>query len=501
MHMKNSNSYNADLYTISSNIYSKESFSLFGDSALSIHNALLPFYKYLTGEYASEKSTIKYAMPIIDFEKPINANQQKLFEFYLDYMRNSNDRKVKNNSTKIDLTANTELTDKAMARAEEECNVTVYHQGNNVEFYKKLYAHYQQTARLNITTWEKEYIKLLKQHSKDVSLNQILIFRRSALEKIFSFNEILEIEHDFGIWKDHYHTQLYIDLSCYSILQTVTNALTNKRLKFTVDFIQPLNEVLDNLTHEVEPVKCSENAFMTYSEFLLFFVFRTHFLEDIDTLKFIVESSPDIQNPKKEYSLITDNGNFKKILPSERYHIYLEGEEKYKRSFNSNFKKCNEFVDKYNHETGRKLKQNDITLKAIYRQIILEKTTQNRRQSKTIMNDFLKNKKFRNLSEYYFINEKINLGMYREYGLFNEFLKKNEFQQKLYAYINILLTRLNPSDILKTAREDFNKIYFVLESILSEYNQATPVNDIENFLSTMPFYLLNEPKPDNNNFT
>lgn len=487
--MENKSTYNSRLYTISKNISIRKKSNFSFDQPLAIHNSLLPFYQQLSGQYPFEKTSIEYTMPIIDLDSTTNDELEKLCEFYLDYIRKLDPspsvRKVKSNLSKINLTADTQLIDQIMFLVEKEYNEDSSDKESSIKHYQEFYFSYQQLVRDIIKRWIKKFSFIADIASKDFSPKEELIFGRIAIQKLILSTKFLdeEFENTFKIWKKHYYTLLYIDTTCWLILQIITNALTKKSFNIKVDAIQQLCQELDNLPKEVKPVHCSENIFMTYAEFLLFTIFRTHFLEDILVLQQLQSTCKNLDSPPKEYSLISSNGIPKKLSSAERVSMYLEGDEKGKRAFNNNFKKCEEFISLFNLLTNRELLPTDVTLKTIYRQLILERTVRNKRQSKTIFNDFLENKKFNNLSEYYFIDEKINMGMYRERGLSHEFFIKNKFQEVLYTHVNLLLTRLKPDDILSTSQTVFHNIFLLLQNALSVDNpHPSPIQEMEEFI-------------------
>lgn len=203
-------------------------------------------------------------------------------------------------------------------------------------------------------------------------------------------------------------------------------------------------------------------------------------MEDILVLKQLQDSCTDNKPPEKEYSLITDSGAIKKLTTvTERCSIFLEGATKGKRAFRENFKKCHKFIDLFNEVTKRNLQHDEITLKAIYRQLVLEKTTRNKRQSITTFNEFIRNKKLDSKAEYYFIDEKINFGIYRERGAIKEFFAKNKLQEKLYEFSTLLLTRLDPTEIVQEAQKDYSELFSLLETLIPGTDDLISYKEIE----------------------
>ena len=498
--MSESKSYYHDLYIIAKEL---NKFRENGDTlngVQTIHNGLLNFYKQLLGElhYKEQKNLLTY-MPVIDLNTASDDNLQKLFTFYLDYFRNEKPgeppgqkpspdvRKAKYNSNKIDLLASTKLLDQVMLLAEKYCNANIDHTNDNVDKYvdkyNNYYAYYQQTVRTYIQTCSKLYLVILKNRKDKNAFKKYFIFTRLAFEKIWECTELQELEKDFNIWKPHYRTLLYMDISLWLILQAVTNCIIwNKELSCSIESLNQLCEKVDclNKNKTIKSVPCSENIFMTYSEFLLYPLFSSKFMEDILVLKQLQDSCTDNKPPEKEYSLITDSGAIKKLTTvTERCSIFLEGATKGKRAFRENFKKCHKFIDLFNEATKRNLQHDEITLKAIYRQLVLEKTTRNKRQSITTFNEFIRNKKFGSKAEYYFIDEKINFGIYRERGAIKEFFAKNKLQEKLYEFSTLLLTRLDPTEIVQEAQKDYSELFSLLETLIPGADDLISYKEIE----------------------
>ncbi len=496
--MPTNNTYEPRLYKISQKIHEVKNDRDSFNEAMTIHNSLLPFYKQLSGDLTYDKEEPFPYMPIIDLDTVSDDNLEKLCTFYLDYMRNPdagpNVRKVKSNLTKIRLSADTELADQTMLLAEKYCNVTIDHENNNVDKYNEYYSFYQQSVRSYIEISSKMYLVDLKNKKDKNILKKYFIFRYLAFEKIWESTELEELQAPFNIWYSPYRSFLYIDISLWIILQAVTHCIIwNKEVSCAMEYLNQLCEKVESLktNRNIKNVACAENIFTTYSEFLLFPSFKSRLMEDILVLKQLQDCCSDNEPPKEEYSLITDSGEIKKLTNAQRCHIFLEGDDKGKRAFNDNLKKCHEFIDLYNSVTTRHLQHDEITLKAVYRELVLEKTKRNEkeRQGITILNDFIRNGKFRSKAEYYFINEKINFGMYRERGAVKEFFAKNELQEKLYELATLLLTLLEPMEIFQEAQKDYSQIFSLLTSLIPEPGGSISYKEIETSFSAIRLIL------------
>ena len=63
----------------------------------------------------------------------------------------------------------------------------------------------------------------------------------------------------------------------------------------------------------------------------------------------------------------------------------------------------------------------------------------------------------------YFLSEKINSGIYREYGIIDAYYIENELIENLYHLISLTLSQLYPSKILDTLKHiNFQILSFLM---------------------------------------
>ena len=122
------------------------------------------------------------------------------------------------------------------------------------------------------------------------------------------------------------------------------------------------------------------------------------------------------------------------------------------RTFCTQYNKCKKGIDLLNKK-GLNLENNYINQKVVYREIIL---------SSCLFSNLLNNKKL-SPSEMYFLSEKINSGIYREYGIIDAYYIENELIENLYHLISLTLSQLYPSKILDTLKHiNFQILSFLM---------------------------------------
>lgn len=332
--MEKKSTYDKDLYDISINIFNNTKDKYTDRQPLDVHNSLLPFYQQLNDGIVSNQKDD--SMPTLDLKKASKENIQKLCEFYLEYMRNQNAdssvRKVKNNLSKISLEHDTKLIDQAMIIAEKSCEINPRQQFIDVRTcIDKYYPFYQQSIKTIIKN-ELMNLNIFLISNKQGNRNKkIISSARQTLDDIyFNIDQFIDAERVWGVWKNHYSILLYLDISCWLIIQSVIyGVIFYNKSDSKIDSINEIIQKIKNLINDFErkSVPCSNNIFMTYSEFLLFPIFRSYFMADINVLKQLKESCSDTKNPEKEYSLITNEGQPQIISNDKRISIYLENSE------------------------------------------------------------------------------------------------------------------------------------------------------------------------------
>lgn len=283
------------------------------------------------------------------------------------------------------------------------------------------------------------------------------------------YKELKSLEKNqphFGNLKRIYYTWLFCDLCCYFLMQTITNLFCKKNLKFS---LEPLNALLLELIkkYSLESIRAQGTPEEILFHLSFYYYKRDLFLQNINILKFITKNCKRRENPTQDYRIPQTID--KKISINKIRNLFLEGEELNKKTFLQHYEICKAGIDQFNKKANRNLENNLITQKAFYQEIFKDKTLFKRRRSQRIFSDFLESDAM-NLSDYYFLDEKINMGMYREYCMIDLFYVKNEFQENLYHLMVLILARLYPEEIINPLKDTFNKIHNKLSDILESNN-------------------------------
>lgn len=264
-------------------------------------------------------------------------------------------------------------------------------------------------------------------------------------------------------------------MSCHSILQYVISVIKCSSIcTDKCEIIDRINSILLKCIEEeevlaVKPAETiSETMFMLYS----YYYIRDKFLEDTQKINHIMIESEKRDMPRLEYSILNDNLTERSIKSIKK--IFSEGEDVKERTLITHIDNCDEGILKINPKCGRYIARDLHSLKAMYREIYVDKTKYNRRTSQRIFNEFLESDEIR-VDDYYFLNEKINLGLFREHGWINEYYRKNALQENLYALVSLILARLNPDDIVNSFDKVLDEISEVIALIEDE-------NDLFNLL-------------------
>jgi len=195
-------------------------------------------------------------------------------------------------------------------------------------------------------------------------------------------------------------------------------------------------------------------------QILAFYYIRDKFLMDTAILKYITQNCGERTNPDEMYSLLTVWKPYKLNMYGIQ-KIFAEDVDVKRTTFSEQYSNLKKGIDLFNWKVNRGIQQDLISQKAFYREIYLDKTKYNRKTSKHIFNQFLKTGKM-NTVDYYFIDEKINMGMFREYGLIEEFWLKNEFQDNLYYLVALALAQLKPLEMANSFKRAIERIVLEL---------------------------------------
>ena len=304
----------------------------------------------------------------------------------------------------------------------------------------------------------------------------ILEFYRKNLVEFVPDSLIKRVEKKqpkfYGL-KKYYYSWLYIDLNCHYILQYVIASIRCDRVN--------AKTLITRLIEEVEKLvetECIEKVVLhPYSErdesgniffedlfkHLSFYYIRDKFLEDIKVLKYI-RACGERKNPESRYSLDEVYESERNVTIESLRPYFTEGKEVEPKTFVNHFKMAGEGIMFLNESSQRNIPRDVFSIKAVYREFFLDDSKYCGKRSQAIFSRFVRKGEI-SLPEYYFINEKINQGLFREHGLIDLFYMKNEFQEKLYLLVTIILAKLEPEKITASTDNFMKHLTKVLEEV------------------------------------
>lgn len=437
--------------------------SLKSERAKDLHNRLLAHYSLLIGKRTSDssKKSVKGSdlMPALDTKSLKSEDLAWILVVFHHYSNKDEIINLKGSLIKIDIEKSTDLSDYL---------IFCVNQKSRGDF-----KNVQQGA---FHTLDEKYELVRRNIISKIRFDFADAFncywsRICYLEDNLKNLEILpEGYEEFGEFTSVYQAWLYIDLCCYAIMQYVIHGIMrNKENQDKMRAIREINHVILKLIERAEKKKSNivlegspeEMMFQFYS----YYYRKDRFLQDISMLKHIENSNKERKNSLPEYSLITYTPKKEMLDWNELQELFTEGEEKENiKTFKKNIINCYKGILQFDHASNRRILPEPVSLRAFYRELYRDKTSYNRRQSKTIFNDFIKHQNIGH-ADYYFINEKINIGIFREYGLIEEFHEKNELQENLYWLACYSLAQLKPSDMIETFSSAIMRISVTIDKI------------------------------------
>lgn len=437
--------------------------SLKSERAKDLHNRLLAHYSLLIGKRTSDssKKSVKGSdlMPALDAKSLKSEDLAWILVVFHHYSNKDEIINLKGSLIKIDIEKSTDLSDYLIfcINQKSKGDFKNVQQGALYALNEKY-----ELARRNI---------IYKMRFEFVDAFDCYRSRICYLEDNLKNLKILPKGYEeFGKLAPVYQAWLYIDLCCYAIMQYVIRGIMrNQENQYKLRSIKIINNIILELIERAEKKKSDivlegspeEMMFQFYS----YYYIKDRFLQDISMLKHIENSNKERKNPLPEYSLITYVPKNEMIDWKELQELFSEGEKKEDiKTFKKNMKNCYKGILQFDRASNRKILPEPVSVRAFYRELYRDKTSYNRRQSKTIFNDFLKHQNIGH-ADYYFIDEKINIGIFREYGLIEEFYAKNELQENLYCLACYSLAQLNPSDMIETFNTAIRSISLTIERI------------------------------------
>lgn len=342
------------------------------------------------------------------------------------------------------------------------------------------------------------YYQIFKGYGMFKSLDDLYDYSRRCLIEGKSDEYMKKQEEkypQFGKLKRYYYVWLYIDLTCYCILQYVV-----RKIQRCEPFPYKLKEKIEILAKgaHVEPIKPVKNVDELLFQLISYYYRKDLFLENVRVKKILKEDYETTEMSASKYD-ITDEEEIA-ITPIDLWVLYtvedkkednklekewwkkrksilaeyehealsvkdkiIEGEKVLDRTYLKNYNLIRNGIGKYSSATFRNVPENLVHTKAFYRAVNLDKTKFRRRTAKTIFSEILAGKTTKK-SDFYFLNERINMAICREHGMLQEFFALNELQEQLYYLVCVSLAQLEPDAILKS----FDKFFEPLKQIIQE---------------------------------
>lgn len=331
------------------------------------------------------------------------------------------------------------------------------------------------------------YYSIFKAYGFTKSLDELQRYLKQCLieENPDAYMKGMEALYpQFGVLKKHYYVWLYIDLSCYCVLQYVVRKVQNGER-----FPYKLKEKIEDLAEDtqVEPIKTIHDIDKLLFQLISYYYRRDYFLQDIRTKKFIKENCESIELRYPEYSILEESKWEMDITDFERWVLWGSEDEKEKkkiknkykqealkvkeiileekvvkdRTFQDNYDKIRANISEYCRATFRNLPSDMIHAKAFYRAVYFDTIPFGRRRTRQIFNDIISRKAV-SKSEVYYLDERINMAICREKGNLQEFFEVSELQEKLYYLVCISLAQLEPENILNTFEGFFKPIQQII---------------------------------------
>lgn len=439
--------------------------------AKDLHNRLKAQYDLLIGKKESKKApknskneeaSVKGSdlMPSLDTASIKTGDLARILAVFHHYINKDETRnKLKKSLVKIDIEKSTELLDYLISEINKQCtdgskrnqNVSIETLNNEYEF-----------TRSNFIS-RPEF-----KNSDGVDCYHQRMIRLHAYAEELKLTDVNGTK--FDPFRNIYNAWMYIDLCCYTILQFVIHGIMrNQKNKYKLRSIKEINlkilELIERAENNKSEIKIEGTPEEMMFRLCFYYYKKDRFLQDIEMLRKIEESGKERKNPLQEYSLIRYSPKDEKIDWEDLQEVFSEGEEKEGiKTFKKNLMNCYKGIFRFDDVARRDIPPDPISLRAFYRELYRDKTTYSRRQSKTIFNDFLANGDMRH-ADYFFIDEKINVGMYREYSLMEEYHEKNILQENLYCLACHSLAKLNPFDMVETFRKAMISILIPIERI------------------------------------
>lgn len=475
---------------------------------LKIHNKYIGIMKLLEGKDDSNSSKKKTGIKGEDVFPRLNLNNvdyEKIARVLILYgeitdeinetydsnkSSNKNNRKVPNqkflsNLKKITLKHDKKFVEKLMVMAEMESNNNC-EPDIDIKALKKNYDDWEHKIEADQKAKFNKYAKKLKLKKKYYKRNRTYhpkLFNQFTENSKKNLDKIKQQIYTCGdtnseqdkiciIWQELNSSFLYVNFYCWTILQSViSNIFRNLEMKNKCENMERIKDFIDVKIKEFydaekDPVEIERGKEYYYiSLFFLFMYRRSEFLLNIKVLNSLKEQSKDIKEPDSKYK-VDITGPFE--LDKDTISLFSEGKKMSKSTEYNRYKENEKILELFKKQV-RKFYNDSTCHKAVYRMLCENKLSYEGISIRGMFSNYLKDKTyFDENDKYYFFDEAANMAINRERGQLNEYWCKNKMQESLYHLAVLVLSRLNPKEIIKKTDHYFNDILDVIENILEE---------------------------------
>lgn len=442
----------------------------------SLYEQIKKIYKKFLNE---ENNRIGISLKEVELCFDLNDYPEEMLEFFQTYLRWQEDterlfsskgeklvnRKFYYNSKKIELDKESKLINKVIDKVNDKsCGRRKIKRFEiNEAEYMKVEWIYKNEIMLRSDVINKQHFK----EYIDLLAHNIRRFVGDSSDKYGDFYKL-------GFIGEFYSSEIIVVLYVWGIIKMINSAiLLNSKIENKKTFLQNL---LDKIKKDISELKKDKmpkknNVYEAYLEYLMFYVVRAKWCRNIQIIQ---QLSDEIKDGKynmeieARYQVINGEPNFVNLSKTKLMKFILEDDstkEKIER-FTEKYNKCLEFIKELNGRTNRKLSYEDPrTVKAVYREFFVAEGTVGELRAKTIINRYIDKKDFDNIEDYYFIDEKINRGMFREYLLKDEYLLRNEIYGGLYYIALNMLCSFDKCRVKTNAYMVFGKYISYIHSV------------------------------------
>lgn len=413
---------------------------------------------------------IKFFFKIIDKEPGQSDNIKKPNKNIMSNMMKINlhdcsdilDGLIKMNELHL-LTEIVEVTEKNNAVIIEEYKIIDRYLRASSEFYKYqlgniIYRRYDEYNEYNPVYFFDVLIRLFFSDKNEMS-NECLEYSWKLI-----YNQCMK---EVDKYRTFYRNILFSDICTWAICQY--SALYIKRdsesapnqKEHLEQIYKLLLKVIENVS--ITPVCSKEkgDVLKIITEFFLLCEYRNTRVFQVEVLDPLLEA--ERTDPEEPY--IAKDGI---IIDKERLkEIIFEGNKEKSTMFDANYELLIKGMKRFNHDLMAKYSFDERHLKAIYREMFLEKEKFHKKTAYSIFKDYAcMNNHNIDEEEIYFIRQKINAGLYRECGKWELFKIRTKIERALYDLSFKILSNLEEGKVRDNLIIQYKPIFEALNNII-----------------------------------